>query len=117
MGAGAKVKLQCREREGGVITYSVEAETDESGTYHLEVDGEHEEEICEIVLLKSSEPDCSEISKDPFLEKSARISLTKNNGLTSPVRHANPLGFMKKQKLPVCGKVLKELGMTAEDQQ
>ncbi|XP_041027792.1 olee1-like protein [Juglans microcarpa x Juglans regia] len=114
---GAKVRLQCREREGGVITYSLESETDESGTYHLGVDGEHEEDVCEIVLVKSSDPDCSEVSKDPFLDKSARISLTKNNGITSPVRLANPLGFLRKERVDGCGEVLRELGLTAEDEQ
>ncbi|KAG6638801.1 olee1-like protein [Carya illinoinensis] len=114
---GAKVRLECRKRGDGAITYSVESETDKLGTYHLQVDGEHEEEVCEIVLLKSSDPDCSEVSKDPFQKKSARISLTKNNGITSPVRLANPLGFMRKEHLPGCGQVLKELGLTAEDEQ
>jgi hypothetical protein len=113
--AGAKVGLECKDREGGSLIYSSEAETDESGTYRLPVDGDHEEEICEVVLKKSSDPECGEVSKDPFLKKSARISLTKNNGISSPVRLANPLGFMKKTPLPGCTEALRELGMTADD--
>ncbi|GAV89872.1 Pollen_Ole_e_I domain-containing protein [Cephalotus follicularis] len=109
---GAKVRLECRDREGGSLTFSVEGETDESGTYRLQVEGDHEEEICEIVPLKSGNPDCNEVNQDYFLRKSARISLTKNNGIASPVRAANPLGFMKKEPLPECPEVLKELGIT-----
>jgi hypothetical protein len=112
---GAKVSLQCREREGGSVIYSSNAETDASGIYRIPVDGDHEAEICEVALLKSSEPDCSEESQDPFLKKTTRISLTKNNGIATPVRLANPLGFMRKKPLPECKGVLEELGMTADD--
>ncbi|GMY37535.1 Pollen allergen Ole e 1 family [Fagus crenata] len=112
---GAKVKIECRDREGGSVTYSSDAETDASGTYRLPVDGDHEEEICEVVLVKSSNPDCSEVSKDPFLKKSARVSLTKNNGITTPVRLANPLGFLKKEPLASCPEVLRELGLSSAD--
>ncbi|KAI6705394.1 hypothetical protein NL676_008356 [Syzygium grande] len=110
---GARVRLECRDREGGDLTYSIEGVTDNTGTYRLPVDGEHEEEICEIVLVKSSQPGCEEVSTDDFLRKSARVSLTKNNGMTTPVRQANPLGYMKKEPLPECADVLKELGITS----
>ncbi|KAL3739901.1 hypothetical protein ACJRO7_021212 [Eucalyptus globulus] len=109
----AKVRLECKEREGGSVTYSIEGVTDNTGTYRLPVDGEHEEEICEIVLVKSSQPGCEEVSNDPFLRKTARISLTKNNGMATPVRQANPLGYMKNESLPECADVLRELGMTS----
>ncbi|PON41366.1 Pollen allergen Ole e 1 family [Parasponia andersonii] len=111
---GAKVRLECRDNEGGSVTYSAEAETDASGTYRIPVDGDHEEEICEIQLVKSSSPDCSEVSNDPYNKLSARVSITSNNGIASPVRQANPLGFLKKEPLPECSEVLRELGITAE---
>lgn len=111
---GAKVKLECKDREGGVVKFSVDGVTDKVGTYVLQVDGDHEEEVCDIVLIESGDPECSEINKDEFLTKSARISLTTNNGITSPVRVANPLGFMRKNPLPECPEVLKELGMTPD---
>ncbi|KAK9267831.1 hypothetical protein L1049_010267 [Liquidambar formosana] len=112
---GAKVRLECRNREGGDLTYSVEGETDKTGTYQLGVDGEHENEVCEIVLVKSSKPDCSEISTDTYTRKASRISLTSNNGMVSGKRLANPLGFMKKEALPECSEVLKELGILSFD--
>ncbi|GMN43557.1 hypothetical protein TIFTF001_012767 [Ficus carica] len=108
---GAKVRLECRESEGGSVTYSSDSITDETGTYKIVVDGDHEEELCEVQLLKSSIPDCSEISKDPFNKLNARVSLTSNNGMSSPVRQANPLGFLKKTSLAECPEVLKELGI------
>ncbi|KAK4798474.1 hypothetical protein SAY86_030800 [Trapa natans] len=112
---GATVRLECSEREGGSLTYSVEGTTDNTGTYRLPVDGEHEEEICEIVLVKSNKEGCDEVSKDTFLRNSARITLTANSGMSTPVRSANPLGFMKKIPLPECSDVLKELGMLGTD--
>ena len=101
--------MECRNREGGDLTFSVEGTTDEGGIYRLPVDGEHEEDVCEIVLVKSSKPGCEEVSQGSFQRKSARISLTRNNGMATPVRLANPLGFMKKEPLPECPEVLKEL--------
>lgn len=109
------MRLECRDREGGSLTYSVEGTTDNKGTYRLPVDGEHEEEVCEIILVKSSKQGCDEVSKDTFLRRSAKINLTANNGISSPVRIANPLGFMKKDPLPECADVLKELGMIGTD--
>ncbi|KAA8519664.1 hypothetical protein F0562_013891 [Nyssa sinensis] len=108
---GAKVRLECRTREDGEVTYSIEGETDEKGIYHLRVEGEHEEEICEVKLVKSSKPDCEEISTEGWAKTSSRISLTSNNGIVSDVRHANPLGFMAKKALPECVPVYKEMGM------
>ncbi|KAH7544970.1 olee1-like protein [Ziziphus jujuba] len=111
---GAKVRLECREREGGSITYSKEAETDEKGGYRIAVEGEHEEEICEIVLVKSPNPDCAEIHREANHDMNARVSLTSHNGISTPVREANPLGFLKKERLPICTEVLRELGITSE---
>lgn len=112
---GAKVHLECRDREDGNITYSVAGQTDKLGTYILTIDGEHEEELCETALVESSNSVSSEINKDAFIRRSARISLTTNNGITSPVRAVNPLGFVRKTPLPLCTEVLRELGMTSDD--
>lgn len=108
---GASVRVECKEIEGGKVTFSKEALTDGSGSYKVEVDGDHEEEVCEVVLVKSSKPDCTEVDKESHLAQAARVSITRNNGITSPVRSANPLGFLKKERLPVCKEVLRELGL------
>ncbi|XP_059669859.1 olee1-like protein [Cornus florida] len=112
---GAKVRLECRDRAGGEIKYRVEGDTNESGVYRLPVEGEHEEEICEVSLVKSGKPDCEEISKDEPTKFSSRISLTSNNGIASEVRKANPLGFMTKERVPECTQVFKELGIFPTD--
>ncbi|XWS19698.1 hypothetical protein CRYUN_Cryun31cG0038300 [Craigia yunnanensis] len=110
---GAKVRLECKDLEGGKLTYFVDGETDASGTYRLKVEGDHEEEICEVALIESSDPECSEIDKENYLRKSARVSLTKENGISSDSRISNPLGFMVKERVPECTEVLRELGITA----
>ncbi|XP_022724217.1 olee1-like protein [Durio zibethinus] len=111
--AGAQVRLECKDRADGRLTYAVDGETDASGTYHLKVEGDHEEEICEVALVRSSDPECAEIDVQNYLRKSARIVLTKDTGICSDHRMANPLGFMVKQPLPECTEVLRELGITS----
>ena len=108
------VRLECRETEGGSVTYEEEASTDGSGTYKIAVEGDHEDEICEVSLVKSSLPECSQISKEPFSKASARVSLTFNNGMATPVRQANPLGFLAANPLPDCPQVLRDLGIAAD---
>ncbi|KAF2303051.1 hypothetical protein GH714_012948 [Hevea brasiliensis] len=41
-----QVCLECKDREGDTQTYSKEAETDETGTHHIPVEGDHEE-LCQ----------------------------------------------------------------------
>ncbi|KAE9594505.1 hypothetical protein Lal_00001205 [Lupinus albus] len=108
---GATVRVECKEENSEKVTFSKEALTDSSGSYKVEVDGDHEEEICEVKLVKSPRPDCAEIDKEFHLEQSAKISITKNNGIVSDVRNANPLGFLRKKRLPACAEVLKDLGV------
>ncbi|KAK7247154.1 hypothetical protein RIF29_42031 [Crotalaria pallida] len=108
---GATVRVECKEIEGGKVTFSKEAKTDAKGFYKVEVDGDHEEETCEVVLVKSSREDCSEVDRESHLAQAAQVSITRNNGITSPIRTANPLGFLKKVNKPECKDVLSELGL------
>ena len=85
--------------------------TDKSGHYTFQVSGDYEDDICQITLVKSSNDDCSEIATEAIGQQGAQISLTSNNGEATPVRNANPLGFMKKEPLPECDAVIKELEM------
>ncbi|XP_038883591.1 olee1-like protein [Benincasa hispida] len=107
---GAKVKLVCRD-EANVAneTFTGEAVTDKNGVYRIEVDGDHEEEICEVSLMESADKECGEIPTDGY-GHFARVSISGNNGIINPVRRPNPLGFMKKDALPECKEVLRELG-------
>ncbi|XP_022960736.1 olee1-like protein [Cucurbita moschata] len=106
---GAKVKLECREIEGEKVTLNKEAVTDKTGSYKIEADGDHEEDVCEVSLEKSSDSDCDEVTEGGYAHKS-RVSITSNSGITNPVRQANPLSFMKKEKVPECKEVMRELG-------
>ncbi|KAF8409039.1 hypothetical protein HHK36_005111 [Tetracentron sinense] len=105
---GAKVHLECRNRNDGNITYTAEGECDDKSAYSIPVAGEHEEDICEVVLGKSNNPDCAGIL--PGRDR-ARVYISSNNGISSLVRYANSLGFIKKEALPECPEILKELGI------
>ncbi|XP_023886608.1 olee1-like protein [Quercus suber] len=110
--ADSKVRLECRKREGGELTYSFDGTTNSTGIYRLPVDGDHEEEICEVVALKSSRADCSDLMAG---YERARITLTNKNGLASIARYPNPLGFMVKEALPSCLEILAEMGLIPLD--
>ncbi|GAB4827194.1 hypothetical protein Ancab_034084 [Ancistrocladus abbreviatus] len=106
---GATVRLECRNITGGEITYQVDGVTDKNGLYSLPVDGDYEDDICEVQLVKSPRQDCSEIPSDPYSKLAARVPLTSNNGVVDPTRPTAPLGFMINTPLPECPEVLKEL--------
>lgn len=101
MVAGAKVRLVCKEQEGGHETYNIEDETNDLGIYHLQVDGYHENEYCEILLVESRYPECGEVSNQSRFKESSRITLKSHNDddiaastTTITIRHPNPLGFL-----------------------
>ncbi|KAJ4980237.1 hypothetical protein NE237_031074 [Protea cynaroides] len=104
----AVVKLICKSRENGTVTYSAETKTDVNGKYTIEVLGDHEEEICETNVPESTVDDCKQVVPG---RDYARVVLTHNNGIVSKTRLANSLGFLKKEPLAVCPEILKELGL------
>ncbi|MFQ6627630.1 hypothetical protein Gotur_004838 [Gossypium turneri] len=104
---GAKVKLECRKQGDETVTYSHEAETDANSVYKIPVEGNHEEQICEVSTVSSPRADCNE--KMESFEK-AQVELTSDDGLAEPSRKANNLGFKKKVAVPGCAQVLKEMG-------
>nr|GMD11544.1 olee1-like protein [Ipomoea batatas] len=107
---GAKVKLECHNTTDGKTTYSLEGETDANGVYHLEAEGDHDEdEICGIKPLKSPKEDCSEVIKDMWAKEFTRVSLTANNGMVTGIRQVNPILFLKSKPIAVCSEVFKEL--------
>lgn len=110
---GATVRLECRDPENSSnITLSQEATTNKDGNYNITVDGDHADEICEVMLVKSSQDDCAEWGDDKHTQHAGKLSITNNNGIVeSQVRNANPLGFMRKEPLPECPELLKSLGL------
>ncbi|CAM8889524.1 unnamed protein product [Rhodiola kirilowii] len=105
--ADAKVGLECRNRETGELTYAEEGVTDATGTYRIEVSGDHEEDICEVKTVKSPRKDCNEIAA----WDKAMVVITKHNGAITPVRFANSIGFTKKIAVDGCKEALTELGI------
>ncbi|KAE8691330.1 Anther-specific protein LAT52 [Hibiscus syriacus] len=104
---GATVKLECRKVRDEAITFSRGAVTNATGGYSIPVKGDHEAEICKVSVEKSPRPYCNE--KMESWEKS-QVELTTQDGLAAPIRTANNLGFKKKEPLPGCPQVLKEMG-------
>ncbi|KAE8663450.1 Anther-specific protein LAT52 [Hibiscus syriacus] len=105
--SGATVKLECKKEKDDAVTFSREAVTNATGGYNIPVEGDHDEEICSVRVDKSPRPDCNE--RMEAWEKS-RVELSGNDGLADPTRTANNLGFKKKEALPGCTQVLKEMG-------
>ena len=103
--AGAKVRVECKSRKTGAETCNFEGVTDETGSYKILVEDEHEHEICESVLVESPRPECSKLLDG---RERARVFLTRNNGIASDVRYANALGFVKDTPMALCGELMKQ---------
>ncbi|XP_075503195.1 anther-specific protein LAT52-like [Primulina tabacum] len=108
---GAKVRLVCTDTITKAVTYSVEGVANADGHYSLSVAGDHEKEICEVQAVASPRSDCAEIMNDI---SSSRIICTRNSGIHTAVRFANPLGFMTKDIIPQCLEVIKDLELFVE---
>ncbi|XP_075501575.1 olee1-like protein [Primulina tabacum] len=103
--AGAVVRIECRSRANSELTYQKEGVTDSSGNYNMLVESDRGDDYCDAVLVKSSDPECSEPNKG---RDRARVILTRNNGMSSNTRFANPMGFLKRTPLASCSKILKK---------
>lgn len=102
--AGAKVRVECRMRATNVKTCDFDGVTDSTGTYNILVADEHENEICESVLVSSPDSACSV----PVMgREKARVFLTRNNGIASNKRVANAMGFRKEMPLAWCAGLMK----------
>lgn len=102
--SGAKVKVVCSNRKTGDVVYEKEGHTDSTGQYKIAVSEDHLDEICDAVLVKSSQPECAEMS--PGRER-ARVVLTNFNGISSNTRFANAMGFMANKVEAGCAEVMK----------
>uniref|UniRef100_A0ACD5UP67 Uncharacterized protein n=1 Tax=Avena sativa TaxID=4498 RepID=A0ACD5UP67_AVESA len=109
---GAKVKLECRHFETNVVDRTIQAETDENGTYNIELKDSHVEDICDIVLVHSPRADCHEIQE---LRDRAPVLLTRNVGISDNLRLASSLGYLKDVPLPACPGLLKEFELPDDD--
>ncbi|XP_042515378.1 pollen-specific protein C13-like [Macadamia integrifolia] len=103
--AGARVRVECKDRETLKVAYHVDGVTDTTGTYRITVADDHEDELCESVLISSPQTDCT--AKTPGRDRS-RVILTNNNGIISNIRNANAMGFTKDTALSGCTQLLKQ---------
>ncbi|XP_073006916.1 pollen-specific protein C13-like [Typha latifolia] len=106
--AGAKVRVECKHFLSNAVEHTAEGLTDASGTYRIELADDHEEQICEVVLVESPVAGCSEITGG---RERARVLVAGNSGLSSNVRYANALGFLKDEPLPICGFLLRQYAL------
>lgn len=102
---GATVGIKCMNRNSMSLAYSVEGVTDANGTYNILIEDDHEDQICESVLVSSPISDCK--SADPGRSR-ANVVLTRFNGVVKTKRFANNMGFFKDQALPECTELLKQ---------
>ncbi|XP_057783766.1 major pollen allergen Lol p 11-like [Salvia miltiorrhiza] len=109
--AGATVRIECRSKDSDKITYSTEAVTDHSGRYAVDVATDCGDDVCDAILVKSANPECATPNAG---RDRARVILTRNNGMTSNIRYANNMGFLKKTALPNCAQILQKYQETEE---
>nr|GMC60125.1 protein DOWNSTREAM OF FLC-like [Ipomoea batatas] len=97
------VRLECKKRDSDAVTYTANAVTNSQGEYSILVNGDRGDDLCDVVLVKSSDP----LSGKPDSGRDrARVILSRNNGLVNDVRFANNLGFTTKQPLASCAQVV-----------
>jgi hypothetical protein len=101
----------CKKEDTNNVTLVKEGTTDANGVYRINCGGDHEEEVCEVNADSNQNGECPLV----MINKSDRIVLTKNMGVSSLVRLVNPLGFMTKAIDDQCGKVFSELGLDKLD--
>ncbi|KAJ8647724.1 hypothetical protein MRB53_000747 [Persea americana] len=79
--------------------------SDQTGTYKIPVPDDHENEICEMVLVSNPQMECATAVHHA---DRARVALTRNNGIVSDTRYANNLGFLKDAPMVGCSQLLKK---------
>ncbi|CAN8234041.1 unnamed protein product [Cochlearia groenlandica] len=109
---GATVKLVCKNRNTMEEIYTDETVSDKQGNYKFVVHQDHKDEMCDVKLVKSSDPSCSKIS--PGREQS-RVILNHYNGIASQIRHANNMGFEKDVADVFCSELIKKYQVDEDD--
>ncbi|XP_059663685.1 olee1-like protein [Cornus florida] len=107
---GVDVALLCTNPVTGNVTYSVNGKTGKDGSYCLKAEGDHGDEVCEVKVATSPQPNtCGEA-----MDETAPVFLTDIESNTD-IRYANYIGFMKKDPDAECTKALEELGIYPGD--
>lgn len=100
------MKLVCTKRDQPeVITYSSKGVTGFDGEYKITVNRDCGDDICDVILESSSDPECAVPNGG---RDRARVVLTWNNGMVSGTRFANNLGFLQNVPLARCPQILQQ---------
>ncbi|KAK8492284.1 hypothetical protein V6N13_109998 [Hibiscus sabdariffa] len=100
----AKVKVVCRDKKTNQVVYEREGYTDKAENYQIPVHEDHWDQICDAVLVESSQPDCATMT--PGRER-ARVILTNYNGFASTTRYANAMSFLADEPEAGCAEIMK----------
>ncbi|KAL6959328.1 hypothetical protein U1Q18_039476 [Sarracenia purpurea var. burkii] len=109
---GARVRIECKDRDTLQLKYNIEGVTDSTGAYNIVATGDRGDDICDVVLVSSPQSDCAEA--DPGRDR-ARVVLTGYNGLVSGTRFANAMGFLRTEPMSGCTEILQKYKETDDD--
>lgn len=87
------------------VDFYTEAVTDSTGTYHIEVEKDYGNHICQSILVKSPIKSCS--APDPGRDRSSIVLTHYKNGIVNHLHYANAMGYLQDEPLPECKKLLK----------
>ncbi|KAF2284072.1 hypothetical protein GH714_018792 [Hevea brasiliensis] len=104
--AGARVRIECQDRETLQLKYNVEGVTDSTGTYQIKVEDDHQDQLCYATLVSSPVANCRTADRG---RSRAEVILTRNNGAISDLHFANSLGYLREEPLSGCAELLKQL--------
>lgn len=98
------MKVVCKDRDSLTKVYEKEGETDSTGTYHIMVEQDHLDQMCEVLFVSSPLEGCK--VPDPGRSRSSIVLTRTDNGIVNDVHHANSLGCNKDVPLPECSQIL-----------
>ncbi|CAI0447716.1 unnamed protein product [Linum tenue] len=101
--AGATVRIVCKDRKSNKVVYQREGKTNSEGNYQIQVDEDHQDQVCDAKVVRSPQLDCFKTSSG---RDQARVILTENNGIASRERYANAMGFSKEGTVAGCSQLL-----------
>ncbi|KAE9587156.1 hypothetical protein Lal_00004658 [Lupinus albus] len=110
--AGAEVIVQCNDRVTNEVVYTKKGITDSTGTYTIDVNEDHKDQVCDAKLVNSNHPTCNEITPG---RDQARVILTGYNGIASMNRLVNAMGYMTQEVQSGCADVLRQYQEFDED--
>ncbi|CAD5317519.1 unnamed protein product [Arabidopsis thaliana] len=108
----ATVKLSCKDRKTMEEVYTDKAVSDKEGKYKFIVHDDHRDQMCDVLLVKSSDKTCSKISVG---REKSRVILNHYSGIASQIRHANNMGFEKEVSDVFCSALFQKY-MVDEDE-